>query len=50
MAEESLLDRIQKKVMGAPDKDVTTFDPDEEFKEFTPKEGKPDSYLELLND
>jgi hypothetical protein len=51
MAEESLLDRIQKKVMGAPDKgNVTTFDPDEEFKEFTPKEEKPDSYLELLND
>lgn len=50
MAEESLLDRIQKKVMGAPDKDVTTFDPDEEFKEFTPKDEKPDSYLELLND
>ena len=50
MDEESLLDRIQKKVMGSPDKsNVTTFDPDEEFKEFTPKEEKADSYLELLN-
>ena len=26
-----------------------TYDPDEEFKEFTPKEEKADSYLELLN-
>ena len=50
MAEESLLDRIQKKVRGVTDENVTTFDPDEEFKEFTPKEKKPDSYLELLND
>ena len=50
MAQESLLDRIQKKVMGAPDKsNINTFDPDEEFKEFTPKEEKADSYLELLN-
>ena len=49
MAEESLLDRIQKKVMGAPDKDVTTFDPDKPVKEFTPKEEKPDSYLEILS-
>ena len=49
MAEESLLDRIQKKVMGAPDKDVTTFDPDKTVKEFTPKEEKPDSYLEILS-
>ena len=50
MAEESLLDRIQKKVRGVTDENVTPFDPDEEFKEFTPKEEKPDSYLELLND
>ena len=49
MAEESLLDRIQKKVMGAPDKDVTTFDPDKPVKEFTPTEEKPDSYLEILS-
>lgn len=50
MAQESLLDRIQKKVMGAPDRsNVNTYDPDEEFKEFTPKEEKADSYLELLN-
>jgi hypothetical protein len=38
--EESFLDSIRNRVMGSPDKDVTPFDPDEEFKEFTPKEEK----------
>ena len=47
--EESFLDSIRNRVMGAPDKDVTTFDPDKPVKEFTPKEEKPDSYLEILS-